>query len=75
MTEEAQLRLLEAGLQKNLQSFVEWPIAEIFELAAAPRSFDQIPWVQSLVQKHKTCDLSSSALTRDDVVELQRPVP
>jgi len=53
MTEEAQLRLLEAGTQKNLQSFLEWPIAEIFKLATAPRSFDQMPWAQSLVQKHE----------------------
>src|SRR4029077_863679 len=58
MTKEAQLCLLEAGTQKDLQSFLEWPIAEIFKLAAAPRSFDQIPWVQSLVQEHETRDLS-----------------
>src|ERR1700719_1025133 len=58
MTEETQLRLPDASPQEDLQSFLEWPIAEIFKLAAAPRSFDQIPWVQSLVQEHETRDLS-----------------
>jgi hypothetical protein len=61
MTEEAQLRLLEAGTQKNLQSLLEWPIAEIFKFATAPRSFDQIRWVQSLVQEHGARGLSLSS--------------
>jgi hypothetical protein len=40
---------------------LEWPIAEIFKLATAPRSFDQIRWVQSLVQEHGTRGLSLSS--------------